>query len=110
MEVAPMQYKTITLEMIMDHPELYEQLRSSKRLLPAMDAYAIELKASHEGWMEQLSESRPDSDPRQIASEALEMAVQELRDRLPSASPVDETEPLSLDAGMSFIRRHSPPA
>ena len=35
-----MLYKTITLELLQEQPELYEQLRSSKRLLPAMDAYA----------------------------------------------------------------------
>ena len=104
-----MQYKTITLELIQENPELYERLRSSKRLLPAMDAYAIELKASHEDWKDQLSQARPGSDPTQIASEAMELAVQELRDRLPSASPADEAEPLSLDAAMNFLR-HSPPA
>ena len=45
-----MHYKTITLELIQDLPELYEHLRSGKRLLPAMDTYAIELQASHEAW------------------------------------------------------------
>ena len=80
-------YKTIALELIQEQPELYEQLRSSKRLLPAMDAYAIELKASHEAWKDRLSQARPGSDPSQIASEALELAIEELRDRLPSASP-----------------------
>ena len=49
-----MQYKTIALELIQEQPELYERLRSSKRLLPAMDAYAIDLKAGHEAWMDRL--------------------------------------------------------
>ena len=40
-----------------------------------MDAYATELKASHEAWKEQLSQARPGSDPSQIASEALELAI-----------------------------------
>ena len=105
-----MMYKTITLEMLQDCPRFYEQLRSSKRLLPAMDAYAIELKASHEEWKAQLSQARPNSDPGQIASEALEMAVEELRERLPSGLPETEADPLSLDAAMTFLRRHSPPA
>jgi hypothetical protein len=105
-----MMYKTITLELIQEQPELYERLRSSKRLLPAMDAYAIELKASHEEWKNRLSQARPGRDPSQIASEALEMAVQELKERLPSASTPDAAEPLSLDAAMSYIRRHMPPA
>jgi hypothetical protein len=103
-------YKTIALGLIQEQPELYERLRSSKRLLPAMDAYATELKTSHEAWKEQLSESRPVSDPSQTASEALEIACKILEERLSSASPPNETEALSLDAAMSFIRKHSPPA
>ena len=105
-----MHYKTIVLELIRENPDLYEQLRWSKRLLPAMDAYAIELKDSHEAWKEQLAQAMPGSDPRQIASEAMEMAIQELQDRLPSASPADEPEALSLDAAMSYIRKASLPA
>ena len=105
-----MQYKTIALGLIQEQPALYERLRSSKRLLPAMDAYAIELKASHEAWKEQLGQARPVSDPSQIASEAMELAIKELQDRLSSESPPTESEALSLDAAMSFIRRHSPPA
>ena len=104
------QYKTIALTLIQDRPELYEQLRSTRRLLPAMDAYAIELKESHEMFKEQLGRARPHSDPSQISSEALELAIEDLRDRLPCASPRDETEPLSLDAAMNFLRRHTPPA
>ena len=105
-----MQYKTIALELLQEQPMLYEQLRSSKRLLPTMDAYAIDLKTSHEAWKERLGQARPGSDPAQIASSALELAIEELRDRLPSESSPNETEPLSLDAAMNFIRRHSPPA
>jgi hypothetical protein len=104
-----MPYKTIALSLIQESLTLYEQLRSSKRLLPAMDAYAIELKAGHEMWKDQLGRARPGSDPGQIASEAMELAIQDLRDRLHSASPADEAEPLSLDAAMAFLR-HSPPA
>ena len=60
--------------------------------------YARELKTSHEAWKETLSQARPGSDPSQIASEALEMALKELEDRLPSASPPDEN-------GSTFPRR-----
>ena len=54
----------------------------------------------------------PDSDPVQIASEALELAIQDLRDRLLSESAPGgaETEPLSLDEAMEFLRRHMPTA
>jgi hypothetical protein len=109
-EIAIMQYKTITLELIQEQPTLYERLRSSKRLLPAMDAYAIDLKTSHDEWKDRIGQANPGSDPSQIATEALELAVQDLRDRLSSASPAGEAEPLSLDAAMNFLRRHTPPA
>jgi hypothetical protein len=108
-EKPAMQYKTIALELLQENPALYEQLRSSKRLLPAMDAYAVELKEFHEMWKEQLGQANPASDPRQVASEAMELAVEDLRDRLRCASPADEAEPLSLDAAMNFLR-HSPTA
>ena len=105
-----MHYKTIILELIQEQPALYETLRSSKRLLPAIDAYALELKAGHEAWKERLSQSRPSSDPIQIASEALEIACKELEERFASSSKADEEETLSLDAAMNFIRRHTPTA
>jgi hypothetical protein len=108
-EVTVMQYKTIALELIQQEPKLYERLRSRRMLLTTMDAYAIDLKASHEAWKEQLGQSMPGNDPRQIASEAMELAVQELRDRLPSGSQATEADPLSLDEAMNFLR-HSRPA
>ena len=77
-----MPYKTIILELLLDQPELYERSRSSKRLLPSVDAYATELKASHEAWKVRISPANPGTDPAQIVSEAMELAVQELRDRL----------------------------
>jgi hypothetical protein len=105
-----MLYKTIILELIQDRPELYERLRSTKRLLPALDAYATDLKTSHETWKGMIGRQRPDSDPARIASEALELAIEELRGRLPSESPTNEEETLSLDGAMTFLRRHSPTA
>ena len=99
-----MQYKTIVLELLRERTELHEQLRLTRRLLPTMETCAKELKASHEAWKETLAETRPDSDPSQIASEALELAVKELEDRLPSVSPQDDKEPLSLDQAMAFVR------
>lgn len=103
-----MLYKTITLELIQDRPELYERLRSTKRLLPTVDAYAIDLKTSHEAWKGMIERQRPDSDRARIASEALELAIEELRGRLPSESATHEEETPSLDGAMTFLRRHSP--
>ena len=101
-----MQYKTIVLELLKERTQLHEQLRLTRRLLPTLETCASELKASHESWMETLSQAKPDSDPSQIASEALEMALKELEERLPSGSP-DDSKPLSLDEAMAFIRRHT---
>ena len=103
-----MQYKTIVLELLKQRTELHEQLRLTRRLLPTMEACARQLKESHEAWMATLAQSQPGSDPRQISSEALELALQELEDRLPTESPIAEGEPLSLDAAMAFIRKPSP--
>jgi hypothetical protein len=104
-----MQYMTIALELIQDRPELYEELRSTKRLLTAVEAYATELKTSHETWKEEIASRWPGSDPAQVASEALENAILDLTSRLPCASEED-TDPLTLDDAMSYIRRHSQPA
>lgn len=97
-----MQYKTIVHELLQQQTELHEKLRLTRRLLPTIEAYAKELKASHEEWKETLSEARPGSDPIQIASEAMEMAVKELEDRLQTASQGNDHEAVSLDAAMAF--------
>ena len=102
-----MQYKTITLGLIRDREEFYEELRSTKRLLPAMDAYAIELNASHEAWKEEIDRRHPGRDPRQVASEALELAIQALQVRLHSVSSRDEGEP-TPDVG-KYRRQATPP-
>ena len=100
-----MQYKTIVLELLKDRTELREQLKKQRRLLTTMESYARELKQSHQAWKELLTQMRPDSEPSQVASEAMEIALKELEDRLPSASPLDGSEGLFLDAAMLFIRR-----
>jgi hypothetical protein len=103
-------YKTIVLELIQEQPELYEQLRSTKRLLPAVDAYAIDLRSLHEAWQKAIALTRPALDPGQSAAEALEMAIEDLQERLPSASSKAEMEPTALDAAMAYLRRHTPTA
>jgi len=105
-----MHYKTIILGLLEQHPALHEQLRTSRTLLSTMNRTAITLKASHDSWKERIGQARPNSDPSQIASEALELAIEELRESLPSESTTDEMEPLSPDAAMAYLRRHTPPA
>ena len=99
-----MLYKTIVHELLQQQTELHEQLRLTRRLKPTLETCAKELKASHEAWKERLSQTRPASDPSQLSSEALEMAIQELVDRLPSGQVVDENEALSLDQAMAYVR------
>jgi len=102
-----MQYKTMALELLRERTELYEQLRLTHRLLSTLETCARELKARHETWMEKLAKAKPDGQPSQIASEALEMALKELEARLPFAAPPDDGEPLSLDSAMAFVRSHT---
>ena len=97
-----MLYKTITLALIQEHPEIHEQLRANRTLVAILDRYARALKASHEAWKDRLAQAKPGSDPGQIASEATELALRELNDRLCSASTASDAEALSLDAAMAF--------
>jgi hypothetical protein len=105
-----MHYQTIVLELLKETPALHRQLCTSRTLLSTVENYAIALKASHDSWKDSLSHARPQSDRNQIASQAMELAIQELRVSLPSESATDETEPFSLDAAIAFISRHTPPA
>jgi hypothetical protein len=104
-----MLYKTIALELLQDRPQLYEELRSTKRLLPTLETYAIELKDLHQQWKARLRQARPNIDPTRLANEALELATEQFQARLPSESQTDEANPLSLDAMMSYLRA-TPPA
>jgi hypothetical protein len=70
---------------------------------------AGELKVSHEAWMDRLSRARPESDPSQVSSEALELALEQLQAHLRPESSTDDPAPLSLAAAMAFIRRPTPP-
>jgi hypothetical protein len=103
----PMQYKTIILQLLEDNPEMYDQLRGSRQLLPTMERLSKELKAAHQNSIAHLSRARPNSDPIQITSEALEIALEELEERLRPASPQNASE-LSLDSAMAFLRVHAP--
>ncbi len=105
-----MLYKTMILELLQQRPQLHDRLRKERMLLAAVDSYASELKNLHDAWKETLSRAKPEGDASQIASQALELALQALQDFLPPESPPDESEPLSLDGAMAFVRRHTPPA
>ena len=105
-----MLYKTIVLEMLQDRPGLYTELQSSKRLLPAMEEYAIDLKNLHQGWKQRLTAENPRRSPTLIASEALELALEDLQSRLPSGQESASAEVIPIDSAMTFVRRHTPTA
>ena len=98
-----MRYNTIVLELLQRHPEIHNHLRSKRTLLQTMERYAKELKTRHEAWMEHLSRTGPGGGPSQVANEALEIALKELENSL--GSPGD-SEPISVEAAMAFIRGH----
>ena len=100
-----MLYKTIVLELLEQRPQMHDQLRKERKLLTTLEYYAKELKESHEAWKEVLASANPGSDPMQVSSEAMEIALRELEDRLPAESPQGESEALFLDEAMAFIRR-----
>jgi len=103
-----MLYKTIVLELIQSRPSYHNRLCQPRMLLPTLNQLAQELKDNHLAWQKTLSEADPQSDPQQIASEALERALQELRERLPSESTASEDGPLTLDAAIAFLRPPTP--
>jgi hypothetical protein len=104
-----MLYKTIVLELIQQHPHMHDQLRKDRMLLQAVEFYAKGLKASHTAQRELIALSRPGSDPSQIASEAMELAVRDLEQSLALLGP-DENTSTFLDEAMTFLLRHTPPA
>ena len=104
-----MLYKTMVLGLLKQRPQLHNQLRKHRMLLAAVDFYGKGLKASHEAHKILLAQANPDTDPNRIASEALEIALNELEHSLPNESPPDDSEALSLAEAMAFLRRHTPP-
>jgi hypothetical protein len=79
-----MPYKTIVLAMLEERPRLRAALKRYRQLLPTLELYAEELKISHETWKTRLRQAKETSGPAQIASEALELAIAELAERLPA--------------------------
>ena len=102
-----MHYKTMVHELVKSYPTIHDQLRKKRLLLPALDRFAVELKRRHDALKDQLSQKRPGSDPSQISSEALEIALKELEAIFRSWSPTKNDEPLSLEEAVEFIRRRA---
>jgi hypothetical protein len=99
-----MQYKTIALELLKDRRELYDPLRQARLLVPAMEALASELKASHQRWIHHLTPAGTQGlsmSPEQLSSQAMELALTQMQDRLRSWPALNE--PLSPEQAMAFL-------
>jgi hypothetical protein len=103
MKETIMHYKTIILELLQQRTQMHERLRKERKLLTTMETLAGELRTRHQFWTEIFTSASPDSNHSQVSSEALEMALKELEDRLPHASPADEEAALSLDRAMASV-------
>ena len=102
-----MLYRTIALGLLESSP-MYDQLRREKKLLDTMNQLAEELEQSHRHHWAALAKARPDSDPSQISTEAMEMAVADLEAFLPTLlSHLPEVETVSRK---SLTARVRPPA
>ena len=98
-----MHYKTIIHQLLLARPQMHECLRKERKLLTTLETLARELRESHQAWKELLAGNHPGSDPSQIASQAMEMALKDLEDRLPPELPQDEV--FSLDEAMAYLQR-----
>src|SRR5262249_26518624 len=94
---------TIVLELIQKRPTYHRRLCGLRLMLPTLDQLARELKSNHEDWKKTLTEVTPGRDPFWIASDALERAIQELQDRLPSESTETEDAPRTPHAARAFL-------
>jgi len=87
------QYLTILLELLEQHPQLHEQLKQRKNVLAWLEKTALQFKTRHEWWCEAFSKQNPGSTVSQFRSEALELALQEMEEDLPTEfHPSDETD------------------
>ena len=106
----PMQYKTIVLQLLEQRPNYYTQLTSQRKALETLNTLAQELKDNHEMLQTEFLESNPAISLELIASQALELAVQNLERNLPCEPPLEGDDQISLDLVMNSVRRHLPPA
>jgi len=98
-----MHYKTIVLALLIQHPEIHDELRRSRKLLSTVELYAKALKRSHQTWKKRLEEAIPSSSENQTASEAFEIALNELMNSSHLDLPADNSNPLSVEGLMAFI-------
>lgn len=101
-----MNYKTITLELLQEHPLLHVRLKQGRQLLAALEACSTDLRTRHQKLVEQLSLARPKDSPAQLSLESYEIAIQELTERLRAAGRT--TDPIPTEHLLDFLRHHTP--
>ena len=105
---TPMQYKTIVMELLEQNPELHNHLKQNRKLLETIDAMALELKWNHEQMIAELAEQQPDVAYSVTCSQATEIAIAELQQRLAPTSDHETDEAMSLEQIMASVTQHSP--
>lgn len=104
-----MRYQSIMLDLLECHPNIQATLLD-QRLTPAiLTEMANHLQASHQFWIQELTRKRPGS-AEQIASEALELALDDLKQQFQARRTPSLDSTFSLDDAMAYLRRHTPPA
>ncbi len=99
-----MLYKTIVLELIQDRPELCARLRSEKLMLRTVESLALTLKTSQQAWQEQLVTTMRGDSEKLIGSRAMELAIRDMIESLPSEPSRNGDEAISLDALIQSVR------
>ena len=79
-----MQYKTMILEMLRQRPRLHRRLKARHAMQETIDLYATELKTNHLALIKSLSQERATIDSSQLSSEALEIAIKDMQERIVS--------------------------
>jgi hypothetical protein len=106
----PMQYKTMVLGLLLERPQACRRLKKQRMLLEAVNTFASILKLNHEAIIQDTLQAQPNGNPIQIASQALEIALQHLTEALPSESDRADELGLSLDRVMADLLKDSPTA
>lgn len=105
-----MNYKTIILGLIEQQPEWFNEVSRGRSRLRTLHRLARQLKTRHEFWQEACFQTWRDCDPIQLSSMALELALAELEALYGPDRRLTETESLSLEEAMNYLRPPSLPA
>jgi hypothetical protein len=86
-----MKYKTIILELLEQNPDLYRRLKRNRQVRQTMDRLAVDLQRRHLELRSYLQQSQPGAGSSELSSQAMEMAIAELREQLvPLSDSEDE--------------------